>query len=1067
MGRWLPLLVLATSGLARADVPPCPAPATVRILAENLSADDTVSLRVRGELLSADGNTCGGGGPATSDVTLTCAGHGTVSCGMLPAAIQPGVWVHHVDVQVTGSDPQHQSQRSVVLASTAGVSNVVAWTVFSRTFVVHQAENDDFRNQLDQAAAFTAPDPKAHALVTFDPSTFPGSSSPTQVPIGFHRGPPKMCVTDTCSDTQKAARCLTGSRITVDALDDLGERGGVILVNGTCERYLLRIYGSDNVLRGLELRGIEVDPDNPSTAVVDTLAIVGSDSQRNRVEQCIVRGGPGGATDKGDALSVGEDAGTPGGPDHDAVIIDSEITGAKDKGIKVVGGGHAMVQTSCVHDNMNGGIQATEGGNVMAIRNVVQLNRLRPSQNGLLVGVPDEIGAANTMTTDGNVVRFSGARGISVVNAGSGVFANDFVAENQQSGIRIETTMPGPMPTAQLRGVGLACNHKRALAVCFAASQVPVRCTQNSDCGGTNTCGYPSGGEPPGLGVSVGFGLSDGTDLCSAGGCAIPLVDLGMGGRDAGRNALAQNPSPIISGGVNLSNQITSAQCPSPPVPPLCPSIPARGNQWQDCGNGPMCNVAEVQANDLRPPGTMAADIGTPTGPGGGPAPAITRIVPARPRAGDFVRVYNGSLAGNGGTFNGIDGAACTASTPQSGDPNNPGEPVGLPSDPCSPESPETVTQNHTVGRGNRVTLTLAGQTFDADVHAVTPTMLVFQMPVDCFAAGTLTATRGNDAPSAAVAFCDPPGCADSPAGLPCDDGNACTQDDHCDGNGACVPGSPLDCSGPCQVCDPQAGCVPKGDGAACDDGNSCTQGDHCSGTACVSGTPVRCAGPCLTGTCLPGTGCQPLPASTSCDDGTVCTVGDHCSGTDGTCIAGAPLACDDANPCTADACDAARGCTHVPLPDGTICPAVDQCHGPALCQAGVCDSGPELQCSDGDFCTDDLCDPQQGCVYPQVTGIRRTTCRIDEMRALLRDVPTSVGMGRRLARRLDAVEAALAKAQAATQPAQQQRQLKKARGALKGFRDAIRRGRRVLGGTLERQLERSVKTAIGTLTPS
>src|SRR5262249_49130031 len=268
MERWLPLLILATSGLARADVAPCPAPATVRILAENLSADATVSLRLRGELQSADGNTCGGGGQASYDFTLTCAGHGTVSCGTLPAAIQPGAWVHHVDVQVTGSDPQHQSQRSVVLASTAGVSNVVVWTVFSRTFVVRHAdpENDDFRNQLDQAAAFTASDPNVRALVTFDSSTFPGSSSPTQVPIGFKSGPPRMCDTRTCAaDGFKAAYCLTGSRITVDALDDLGERGGVVLVNGTCERYLLRIYGSDDVLRGLELHGIEVlDPNNPS-----------------------------------------------------------------------------------------------------------------------------------------------------------------------------------------------------------------------------------------------------------------------------------------------------------------------------------------------------------------------------------------------------------------------------------------------------------------------------------------------------------------------------------------------------------------------------------------------------------------------------------------------------------------------------------------------------------------------------------------------------------------------------------------------------------------------------------
>ncbi len=156
MGRWLPLLILTTSGLARADVPPCPAPAIVSIQAENLSADDTISLRVRGELLSAATDTCAGGGQATYDVTLTCAGHGTVSCGTLPA-IQPGAWVHHVDVQVTGSDPQHQSQRSVVLASTAGVSNVVAWTIFPRTFVVHPGRRDDFREPARSGARRSRP----------------------------------------------------------------------------------------------------------------------------------------------------------------------------------------------------------------------------------------------------------------------------------------------------------------------------------------------------------------------------------------------------------------------------------------------------------------------------------------------------------------------------------------------------------------------------------------------------------------------------------------------------------------------------------------------------------------------------------------------------------------------------------------------------------------------------------------------------------------------------------------------------------------------------------------------
>src|SRR5262249_27950786 len=217
--------------------------AMVAIQAENLAPDGTVSLRVRGELLDGD-TTCTGAGETSYDTTVTCTGQGTLRCGEVPG-LRPGAWVHHVEVQVTGSEPQRQNQRTVVLASAPGGSNVVGWTVFPRTFVVHDPGNDDFRSKLDMAAGYTASGPDARALVTFDPEVFPGAGSPTEVPVGFRRGSSKPCPDiDTCVDGKKAARCLTGSRITVDALDERGERGGVVLVNGTCERYLLRIYGS-------------------------------------------------------------------------------------------------------------------------------------------------------------------------------------------------------------------------------------------------------------------------------------------------------------------------------------------------------------------------------------------------------------------------------------------------------------------------------------------------------------------------------------------------------------------------------------------------------------------------------------------------------------------------------------------------------------------------------------------------------------------------------------------------------------------------------------------------------
>src|SRR5262245_39111098 len=1041
MGRWLLAALLVGSRLAWAAVPPvCPGPATLTVVAQNLSADARVSLQVDGDLLAPHA-TCAGAGVPSYSTTLSCSGTGTQVCGHVPG-LQPGAWVHRIRVHVTGSDEQVQSQRRVVLASAPGVSNVVAWTVYPATFVVRSSDGGAFLGALDKASAFTA-NPGATALVTFDRRAFPGAGQPVSVNVGFTTVPHKSCAVQTCSDTKKAAYCLTASRVVVDALDANGERGAVVLLNGTCARYLLRVYGSDNVLRGLELHGTD------AAVTADTVAIAGAAAVRNRIEQCRVVGG---LMMDGDAVSVNDEAGAPGGPDSNDVIVDCEITGANDKGVKVVTGSHATIETSCIHDNLNGGIQSTDGGHVTAIRNVVQFNRLGPAQNGLLVGVP-QVGALDTMVTDGNIVRFSGARGISAVNAASGVFRHDIVAENQIAGAKVETTRPDPaaQPRAQFRGVAFICNDKQTTGTCLA--EPATRCAQDTDCT-SGRCIYPRAKAPAGFGFVAD--VDDSQDMpgaCEVGICLPPLVDLGTGGHDAGRNAIALNANPGLKG-VNLSNEI-----------PGTPLIPARGNQWEHCGTGATCLVTAVDAFDLRP-ATTAADIGTPTGPGGGPAPTLVRIEPARPKQGDFVRVYNGSLDGTGGTFNAIDGAACTdaALGPD-------GHPLGYPSDPCSPENPNIAFQNRTVGRGNTVTFAMGRLQVDAEVHAVTPTMLVFKMPVDCFASATLIVTRGNDGASAAASFCDPGGCADHPAGAPCDDGDVCTLDEHCDGNGACVPVAMLACSGACQtgVCDPVNGCALRPAGALCEDGDACTAGDHCSGTdaACVPGSPQTCSGTCLTGACDPARGCVPLPASTSCDDGNACTAGDHCSGTDATCAAGPPLACDDGNACTADRCDPATGCAHAVLPDGTVCPSVDQCHGPAVCRGGACDAGPELNCSDGDFCTDDVCDSATGCRFVPVTGLRLSRCRVDALRALLDALPGDLGrLGRRLARRLDLADQALARAETARTPRAARRARQRAGDTLRGFMSAVRSSRLRLGLSLEHQLLRGVQTAIATLVP-
>src|SRR5262249_10554090 len=158
-----------------------------------------------------------------------------------------------------------------------------------------------------------------------------------------------------------------------------------------------------------------------------------------------------------------------------------------------------------------------------------------------------------------------------------------------------------------------------------------------------------------------------------------------------------------------------------------------------------------------------------------------------------------------------------------------------------------------------------------------------------CFAPLTLELTkRDGSARSHSLPFplCDAPGCAGVPAGGPCDDGNACTVDDHCDGAGQCVGGGPLVC-GPCSMCDAGAGCVTSPEGTPCDDGNPCTDGDQCPGSpaTCVPGAPHVCTGDCATGACEPAHGCVPRPAGAVCRQAAdVCDVAEACDGTSTVC---------------------------------------------------------------------------------------------------------------------------------------------------------------------------------------
>jgi hypothetical protein len=186
-------------------------------------------------------------------------------------------------------------------------------------------------------------------------------------------------------------------------------------------------------------------------------------------------------------------------------------------------------------------------------------------------------------------------------------------------------------------------------------------------------------------------------------------------------------------------------------------------------------------------------------------------------------------------------------------------------------------------------------------------------------------------------------------------DGDVCTND-QCNG-GLCAAGMKETCDdlNPCtqDACDAKAGCTHQALTGACDaDGDACTQGDTCKGGTCVKGTAKVCddGEACTQDGCdaMAGT-CTFAPLQQSCSDGDACTTGDAC-GLDGkgkyTCVPGKGSKCDDANPCTVDACDVQKGCTYQTAAAGeaVACWSGD----PKFVGVGACKAGKAICGADG-----------------------------------------------------------------------------------------------------------------------
>lgn len=253
--------------------------------------------------------------------------------------------------------------------------------------------------------------------------------------------------------------------------------------------------------------------------------------------------------------------------------------------------------------------------------------------------------------------------------------------------------------------------------------------------------------------------------------------------------------------------------------------------------------------------------------------------------------------------------------------------------------------------------------------------------------------------------------------GASCTDGLACTSDSCVGGscqftttggwcliNGACVssgsfkPGTacskcdslvnasdwtPVDKSPPC--CDTDADCLASTCNALSCQTCQCDKASH----QCSS-KPALEAGFCIVGgSCVAEGEDSPVDACATCQpeistssytatEGEPCATIDLCSEKAGSCSCTAkdadgfcttatckapPKDCDDEDPCTNDTCDPVNGCEHtdssgVPCDDDNLCTTGD------VCVSGICLGKDPTKCDDSNPCTDDTCDPVNGCTF-------------------------------------------------------------------------------------------------------
>lgn len=245
----------------------------------------------------------------------------------------------------------------------------------------------------------------------------------------------------------------------------------------------------------------------------------------------------------------------------------------------------------------------------------------------------------------------------------------------------------------------------------------------------------------------------------------------------------------------------------------------------------------------------------------------------------------------------------------------------------------------------------------------------------------------------------------DKPDGSDCNDQDLCTEDDWCE-EGQCV-GRPVFCDDGnlCtdDFCDTGGNCDVEPNEEPCQDGDKCTLDDRCFDTQCRPGEPIDCddGNQCTEDNCKPAVGCVNKPIAgcedkcdeafqcnddnpctkddcnggncvhfpmngEHCNDGNECTDDDFCE--EWLCIGHVDRDCDDENPCTNDGCNPQNGCFHEP--NNAPCDDGDSCTTDDFCGEGQCQGGKPKNCDDGNACTEDFCSQNGACPSDVIIGV-------------------------------------------------------------------------------------------------